>query len=349
MKTRKTLKKRRTSKKYNKTKFRRFNKYNNLTSKMKGGGGFLDMFKPSLPKYYSDWIDKLEQLKTKLTGDTTYPWLLPETMRQDDLKSIETALTQFRKKEDIEATFKELFDYLIEKYSEKEADSRINTENRQQISQQIANAKNLLSILFEDRIQSKNWLEKYIAHLSSDNSGLTEAEKKRVEIELQQINDKDVMNSDEQVKHQWEKIEPQRDLQIKKRQQALGIARLAEHEVEDKAEHEAEQEEQEEQEAVEQSKPENSSRSSTVFDTFTSRFRGSTVPKPPVVEEKMQRNVAAKLGAISRPTAVPALKLPGYATAMEAGQGKFNNYIRKNGGINKRTFKRKVKSKKRRR
>ena len=38
MKTRKTLKKRRTSKKYNKTQFRRFNKYNNLTRTMKGGG-----------------------------------------------------------------------------------------------------------------------------------------------------------------------------------------------------------------------------------------------------------------------------------------------------------------------
>ena len=37
MKTRKTLKKRRTSKKYNKTQFRRYNKHNNLTSKMKGG------------------------------------------------------------------------------------------------------------------------------------------------------------------------------------------------------------------------------------------------------------------------------------------------------------------------
>ena len=37
MKTRKTLKKKRTSKKYNKTQFRRFNKHNNLTSKMKGG------------------------------------------------------------------------------------------------------------------------------------------------------------------------------------------------------------------------------------------------------------------------------------------------------------------------
>ena len=37
MKTRKTLKKKRTLKKYNKTQFRRYNKHNNLTSKMKGG------------------------------------------------------------------------------------------------------------------------------------------------------------------------------------------------------------------------------------------------------------------------------------------------------------------------
>lgn len=37
MKTRKTLKKKRTLKKYNKTQFRRFNKYNNLTRTMKGG------------------------------------------------------------------------------------------------------------------------------------------------------------------------------------------------------------------------------------------------------------------------------------------------------------------------
>ena len=356
MKTRKTLKKRRTSKKYNKTKFRRFNKYNNLTSRMKGGGAFLDMFDmfkpsppppspppaapspplppflpqpsppqpspppPSPPKYYSDWIDKLEQLKTKLTEDTTYTWLLGETMRKDRLKSIETALEQFRKNEDVED--KSLFNYLEKKNSEREADSQSNTENSQQISQQIANAEYLLSILFKDRTFSKNWLEGYIEHLRSDNSGLAESDKNIVQRKLQRITDNDVMNSSQQAYKNWQAIAPERDDAINMRHQASMLAREAKHEVEST----------------------NPSVLTQRIQQLTSRFRGSTEPVPPVVSRQTRR-----IGAISRPTAVPALNLHDYATAMEAGQGKFNNYIRKNGGINKRTFKRKVKSKKRRR
>jgi hypothetical protein len=62
--------KKRTLKKYNRTQFKNFNKYTNLTSKMKGGGKWSLFGKSATAK----WKEDLVTLRNNIRDDTTFEW-----------------------------------------------------------------------------------------------------------------------------------------------------------------------------------------------------------------------------------------------------------------------------------
>ena len=134
---------------------------------MKGGGMF-NLFSNN----DSDRIQTLKKLRSDITSDTTYGWLYPYAHKTNRLTTVDEALTDLRKNKR-SVLYENVLNELIKNYGEREEDSKIKTDN----SQQIANATNLLSRLYEYRIISKSWLEKYIEHLKSINSGLSTIDK----------------------------------------------------------------------------------------------------------------------------------------------------------------------------
>ena len=329
MKTRKTLKKKRTSKKYNKTQFRRFNKHNNLTSKMKGGGVF-DIFTRYPPEYYNDWIIKLEQLKTYIKNDTTYTWLHSdsEELKAKNLDEVENALKRFQKRQTVRKDNIKELERLITNYQERREDSIKNPDK----SIELQNALQLKSILYNDKNIIDERLENYIAHLQSDNNGLTKSDKRSVKIMLHIIRKQ---NNIEMPK-----------TEATQAQEAVAAAAVA---AEVPVAQQAPEGKAVEGEAVAGEAVEGEEQLgfpsilSKTFETLTSRFQGSTVPEPHVVAQKMPR-----LGAIPKPREVPAFD----AHVLEQLQPRSNatrTYIPGNGGKSKHTVKRNVKSKKRRR
>ena len=412
MKTRKTLKKRGTSKKYNKTQFRRYNKHNNLTSKMKGGGWFRNIILSTPTKKtatnvfhtpttsdmiinnYSDWIEDVEQLKTDIENAKTYGWLEAPAMKINRLLVVNEALRAFKQNE--ESGYEDMLTELIKMYDERRQDNGVYK------SINLKQANDLLSRLHKD-MYGYDWLKKYIEHLNSVNNGLTKSEKKSVDKELQKIDAEvkqaaqleeeinwlllkveqdatiaeDVMkiNKEEIIQKLKNIIESKDFLENRKYLESLmikykskSIDNLKEDikrlitAVENNASIAMAEMKKSKEEVLgwlnELSQildweewPSGSDQSMLLKleELYNLSFLDRLKQFSARVLSPLPSSPQPRIGTRHNLPAVPKFNLPRHAATMEQVQTKFNNDTPKNGGINKRTVKRNVKSKKRRR
>ena len=180
MKKHNISRKKRTYKKYNKPQFRNFNKYTNLTSKMKGGVNWLQWFRPAPKKSvidYTEMIKEATDLLEKIKNDTLYDWLRDSYLRQQDINLVMIALENYKNgvptKPFISAYIEETLKYYAKK--EENATIKLDDTTLEDIQYNKKIAEELLSKINKERTWVKKWLTNYIeileknVHLTSDD------------------------------------------------------------------------------------------------------------------------------------------------------------------------------------
>jgi hypothetical protein len=185
MKKHNISRKKRTYKKYNKPQFRNFNKYTNLTSKMKGGVNWLQWFRPAPKKSVIDYtalIKKATDLLEKIKNDTLYDWLRDSGLKQQDIKLVMIALENFKNGVPTNPYISDFIEETLKYYAKKEEYATIKLDDTTLGATQYnkKTAEDLRSKINKERTWVKNWLTNYIeileknVYLTSDDTASIE-------------------------------------------------------------------------------------------------------------------------------------------------------------------------------